>query len=57
MLSPPCQARGGIWIACVCGRNYGANAAFHQHQIQPEFKIITTARAGRLRKMNAANSE
>lgn len=31
----------------LCGRNYGANAAFHQHQIQPEFQIITRARAAR----------
>lgn len=33
----------------LCGRNYGANVAFHQHQIQPEFKIITSARTAKSR--------
>lgn len=53
--SPPSQ-RSNVDVSC--GRNYGANAAFHQHQIQPEFEIITRARkAGCLGKMNAAKSE
>lgn len=33
--SPPSQRRN---MDSLCGRNYGANAAFHQRQIQPEFK-------------------
>lgn len=36
MLSPPRQAGGGGGTAMA--GIYGANVAFHQRQIQPEFK-------------------